>query len=68
MEDRKLLETLWNKVNSLETRMAVAESNIEQIKEDINSIKGNTVWILRLIIGGLIGGFITFLLSGGLTL
>ena len=66
MEDRKLLETLWNKVNSLETRMAVAESNIEQIKEDINSIKGNTVWILRLIVGGLIGGVITFLINGGL--
>ncbi|WP_352224088.1 hemolysin XhlA family protein [Bacillus sp. SM2101] len=34
--------------------MAVAESNIKDIKEDLPSIKNNTTWIIRLIIGAFI--------------
>lgn len=56
---------LENEVGNLKIRVAVAESHIEEIKEDVSSIKDNTTWILRLIIGGLIGGIITFIIQGG---
>ncbi|TCP32197.1 hemolysin XhlA [Scopulibacillus darangshiensis] len=47
-------EKLGDRVTALETRMAVAESHIQDIKEDISSIKNNTTWILRIIIGAII--------------
>lgn len=65
MNERQLLETLWNEVANIKTRLAVAESNIKELKEDINSIKGNTTWILRLLVGGMIGAILTFMISGG---
>lgn len=59
---------LEGEVSDLKTRMAVAESSIKEIKEDVSSIKDNTIWILRLIVGGLIGAIITFIVQGGFTL
>ena len=42
---------------------AVAEAGIAELKDDISTIKSDTRWILRLIIGamvtGVIGGAIT---------
>ena len=52
-----------DRLTALETRMAVAEANIADIKEDILSIKNNTTWILRLIIGAIILALIGFLLK-----
>lgn len=66
MEDRFL--QLENQVAKLRERMAVAESSIKEIKEDVVSIKDNTIWILRLIVGGLIGAIITFIVQGGFNL
>ena len=54
-----------DRITSLETRVAVAESNIKDVKEDISSIKNNTTWILRIIIGVLITGLLGLLLKGG---
>lgn len=65
MEDKQRISSLEGKVGNLETRMAVAESNIAEIRQDISGIKDNTTWILRLIIGGLVGAIIAFLISGG---
>ncbi|MGR6903119.1 MULTISPECIES: hemolysin XhlA family protein [Lysinibacillus] len=45
---------------------AVAESNIKEIREDIGGIKDNTTWILRLVIGGLVGALLTFIIKGGM--
>ena len=66
MESR--FEKVEGDVSDLKVRMAVAESNIKEIKEDVSSIKGNTTWILRLIIGGIVGAVITFIAKGGLTI
>lgn len=55
-------------MSEVKSRLAVAESSIEGIKEDVSDIKDNTKWTLRLLIGGLIGAFITFVVSGGLAL
>jgi len=65
MDDKQRIARLEDKVTLLETRVAVAESNIKEMKEDVSAIKDNTTWILRLIIGGLIGAVIAFFVSGG---
>lgn len=53
-------------VAELKTRMAVAESSIKDIKEDLSSIKSNTTWIIRLIVGAIILAFIGFAMQGGI--
>ncbi|ACJ33058.1 hemolysin XhlA family protein [Anoxybacillus flavithermus] len=50
----------------VKTRLAVAESNIKDMREDISAIKSNTTWILRLIIGGIVGALLTFIIRGGI--
>lgn len=62
------LSKLEEEVYNLRERVAVAESTIKAIQEDVMSIKDNTIWILRLIVGGLIGAIITFIVQGGFTL
>jgi predicted nucleic acid-binding Zn-ribbon protein len=49
----------------VKTRLAVAESNIKDMREDISAIKSNTTWILRLIIGGIVGAVLSFIIRGG---
>lgn len=45
------------------TRLAVAESNISDIKEDLSSIKQNTTWIIRLIMGAIILAVLGFIIT-----
>lgn len=52
-------------IMDIKTRLAVAENNIQEIKTDLSSIKNNTTWIIRLIIGAMILAVIGFLISGG---
>lgn len=66
MENR--ISRLEDEIINLRERVAAAESSIKGIKEDVSSIKDNTTWILRLIIGGLIGGILTFIIQGGFNL
>ncbi|NOG29052.1 hemolysin XhlA family protein [Lysinibacillus fusiformis] len=60
------IERLETDMTDVKTRLAVAESNIREIREDIGGIKDNTTWILRLLIGGLVGAMLTFIIKGGL--
>ncbi|SPT99266.1 XpaF1 protein [Lysinibacillus capsici] len=64
MEQR--MERLETDMTDVKTRLAVAESNIKEIREDIGGIKDNTTWILRLVIGGLVGALLTFIIKGGM--
>jgi hypothetical protein len=59
------LETaaLVSRVNSLEIKVAVMESDIKNVKADIGSIKDDTKWLRRAITNALIVGGIT--LFGG---
>ena len=66
MENR--VKKIEDDLNALKIRLAVAESSIKEIKEDVSSIKDNTTWILRLVVGGLVGGVITFISQGGFTI
>jgi chromosome segregation ATPase len=70
MEDRvrrleKEVEVLRAESTDTRTRLAVAENNIQEIKGELKSIKSDTNWIIRLIIGGIIMAVIGFLISGG---
>ena len=49
----------------VKTRLAVAEANIKDMREDISAIKSNTTWILRLIVGGIVGAVLSFIIRGG---
>ncbi|WP_418301275.1 hemolysin XhlA family protein [Lysinibacillus fusiformis] len=64
MEQR--MGKLENDMTDVKTRLAVAESNIKEIREDIGGIKDNTTWILRLLIGGLVSAMVAFIIKGGL--
>lgn len=64
MEQR--MERLETDMTDVKTRLAVAESNIKEIREDIGGIKDNTTWILRLLIGGLVSAILAFIIKGGL--
>jgi predicted nucleic acid-binding Zn-ribbon protein len=64
-----------NRVNKLETdmtdvktRLAVAESNIKDVKEDIRSIKDDTKWLRQAITNALITVTIAGILGGGITI
>lgn len=50
----------------IKTRLAVAESNIKDIKEDLSSIKNNTSWIIKLIVGAIIMAILGFISQGGI--
>lgn len=59
------IEKLEDRMTKAETRIAVAESNIKDIREDIASIKNNTNWILRLIIGAIIMAILSLVITKG---
>ncbi|MEI5909446.1 hemolysin XhlA family protein [Bacillus spongiae] len=63
MEQR--IEKLEGDMGDVKTRLAVAESNIKDIKEDLNSIKTNTNWILKIIVAAIVTGVLGILINGG---
>jgi chromosome segregation ATPase len=64
MEQR--VSKLENDVSDMKTRLAVAESDIKNVKEDLQSIKNNTTWILRLILGAIILSVLGLIIKGGI--
>lgn len=65
MEVDKRVVKLESDVNDLKTRMAVAEAGIKDVKEDLSSIKNNTNWILRLIVGAIVSALLGLIVKGG---
>lgn len=60
------VDMIRNDMVDVKTRLAVAESNIKDMREDIGTIKNNTTWILRLIVGGIVGAVLSFIIRGGI--
>ncbi|WP_328588929.1 hemolysin XhlA family protein [Niallia nealsonii] len=56
---------LEDEMKDVKTRLAVAESNIKDIKEDISSIKSNTTWLLRIVVAAIIAAIFGLILKGG---
>lgn len=63
MEDRVI--KLESDMSDVKTRLAVAEAGLKDMKEDMQSIKNNTTWLLRLVIGAIIGAVLELVLKGG---
>lgn len=65
MEVNERVIKLESDVSDLKTRMAVAEAGIKDVKEDLSSIKNNTNWILRLIVGAIVTALLGLIIKGG---
>lgn len=65
MEVNERVIKLESDVSDLKTRMAVAEAGIKDVKEDLSSIKNNTNWILRLIVGAIVTALLGLIVKGG---
>lgn len=63
--DEKRFEKVENDVSDLKTRMAVAEAGLKDMKEDMDAIKNNTTWILRIIIGAIVTAVLGLIMTGG---
>ncbi len=50
----------------VKTRLAIVETGLESVKQDIMSIKNNTTWILRLIMGAIIAALLNLIMKGGI--
>ncbi|WP_129727596.1 hemolysin XhlA family protein [Ectobacillus funiculus] len=59
-------KSLYRDVRSLETKVLLNERDINEIKGEIQGIKSNTTWILRVIIGAVITYILSVLFRGGL--
>jgi hypothetical protein len=58
--------SLSRDVRSLETKVLLNERDINEIKGELQGIKSNTTWILRVIIGAVITYILSVLFRGGL--
>ena len=52
-------------VGNLKIRIAVVESKVEKIEENIEKILNNTNWLVKSIIGGFVAAILAFFLKGG---
>lgn len=63
-EIRQDIKDIRLEIRSLEMRTTGNEKDIININKQLDKISANTTWILRLIIGGIIGVALTFFLKG----
>nr|WP_284737695.1 hemolysin XhlA family protein [Agrobacterium rosae] len=59
------LDVVEKRVNDLEKHSAVTDERMSSIQKSLGKIDGNTSWIIRLIVGGIILAVMTFLVKGG---
>ena len=65
-EIRQDIKDIRLEIRSLEMRTTGNEKDIININKQLDKISANTTWILRLIIGGIIGVALTFFERGGM--
>lgn len=63
MEER--VTKLEHDMTDVKTRLAVAEAGLKDMKEDMQSIKNNTTWLLRIVIGAIVAAILGLILNGG---
>jgi preprotein translocase subunit Sss1 len=54
------------RLNALETRTAVDEVHRAMVEKRLHAIEETLKWLVRLVIGALVVGFVGFALRGGL--
>lgn len=62
------MEKVETRLSALETRNAVDKVHRDNVTDRLVAIEDMLKWLVRLIIGGLLLGGLTFALQGGLTL
>ncbi len=65
LQVHRRLDAHDNRIQSLETRQAVAAVEAENIQKSLAKIEGGIGWLLKLVIGGLLAGVLAFLIRGG---
>ena len=63
METR--VKNLESDMVDVKTRLAVAEAGLKDVKEDLRSIKNNTTWLLRIVIGAITTALLGLIMKGG---
>ena len=51
-------------VQDIQVRLAVVESKVAKIEENIEKILSNTNWLVKSIVGGMIATLLAFVLKG----
>ena len=59
-------EETKQEVQDMQVRLAVVESKVSKIEENIEKILSNTNWLVKSIVGGMIAALLACLLKGGL--
>ncbi|WP_423739920.1 hemolysin XhlA family protein [Bacillus cereus] len=65
-EIKQDIKEITLEMKSLEVRITGNEKDIININKQLDKISANTTWILRLIVGGIIGMILTLVLKGGI--
>ncbi|WP_051419670.1 hemolysin XhlA family protein [Paracoccus pantotrophus] len=65
LQVHRRLDAHDSRIQTLETRQAVAAVEAENIQKSLAKIEGGIGWLLKLVIGGIIAGVVAFLIRGG---
>ena len=68
MSDDQWQKLIEARLVKLETDHAVDAERYRQIVKRLDAIDGHLGWIFKLLIGGIVGALITFIVKGGLVL
>ena len=66
--DKERIDKLEVDMANVKTRLAVAESNIEEMSRRLEKIDSNTSWTVRLLLSGFIVAILNLILKGGVNL
>lgn len=67
-ETRDEFDKVHERISNLRQRLTVVETDLPYIRRGVDEIKGEIKWVLRIIVGGILGVALTFALSGGFKL
>ena len=66
--DKERIDKLEVDMVDVKTRLAVAESNIEEMSKRLEKIDNNTSWTVRLLLSVIIVAVLNLILKGGVNL
>ena len=60
--------SIENRLAKIETTNAVDAERHTQVTKRLDAIDGHLGWIFKLLVGGIVGALLTFIIGGGLVL
>lgn len=64
IELKNQVKQLTKDISELDKRMTITEAGLKDVKEDLKAIKGNTTWLLRIVIGAVIMALLNLIIKG----